>query len=295
MFLVILDNREYKLIELFKSYHQQSTSFILKVARLDVGDIIIAQIVKDGDVNKISNLITFERKTIADMISSIKDGRYKEQKMRLRAFMVQNKTHKIQYILEGDTIMLPENEKKLIWGGWISTLFRDKIDVIRTISIRETYQFITRLVERLEKVGNDLIVDNNDRSIKSNKQEPDVNSEVKSEVKFEVKSEVKSVDIDYLNTLKTKKKSNITPKVCQILAIGTIPGISNKTAEIVINHYGSLKKLMLAYISICNNSEITDDEKLKKQETMLSDLKNPVNNRKLGVVSSKKIYEYMNI
>jgi hypothetical protein len=28
---------------------------------------------------------------------------------------------------------------------------------------------------------------------------------------------------------------------------------------------------------------------------MLSDLKNPVNNRKLGVVSSKKIYEYMNI
>ncbi len=287
MFLVILDNREYKLIELFKSYHQQSTTFILKVARLDVGDIIIAQIVKDGDVNKISNLITFERKTIADMISSIKDGRYKEQKMRLRAYIVQNKTHKIQYILEGDTIMLPENEKKLIWGGWISTLFRDKIDVIRTISIRETYQFITRLVERLEKVGNDLIVDNNDRSIKSNKQEPDVNSEVKSEVK--------SVDIDYLNTLKTKKKNNITPKVCQILAIGTIPGISNKTAEIVINHYGSLQKLMLAYISICNNSEITDDEKLKKQETMLSDLKNPVNNRKLGVVSSKKIYEYMNI
>lgn len=297
MFLLILDSRENKLVELFRSYHTKDSPFIFKVAQLDIGDIIIANIKTVEGVNeksKITNLITFERKTMNDLVVSIKDGRYKEQKARLSAYLKQNKTYKIQYILEGDTIMYNDNQKKQIWGSWVSMLYRDNIDVIRTISIRETYNFLIRLIDRLHKDGADFIKD----GIISNNKNVNISNESPEYVEGNNNSStnntniVKSVEIDYLGTLKAKKKSNYTPKVCQILSIGTIPGISNKTAELVINYYGSLNNLMKAYIQIDNT--ISDlEERQKKKEQMLVNIINPLTKRKIGVASSKKIYEYL--
>ena len=60
---------------------------------IDIGDINI----KYRDIEYI-----FERKTINDLISSIHDGRYREQKAR----MIDNYDNKrITYIIEGDDIL----------------------------------------------------------------------------------------------------------------------------------------------------------------------------------------------
>ena len=74
-----IDNREHKLIALF-----QKMQFPIEVKTLDIGDIIIKaseackKSYQDKD-QRYESIFIFERKSISDMISSIKDGRYKEQ------------------------------------------------------------------------------------------------------------------------------------------------------------------------------------------------------------------------
>ena len=92
-----IDNREHKLIDLS---NDSSYNFI-EITTLDIGDIHICD-----DSNNI--LVIFERKTIPDLLSSIKDGRYSEQSLRLSENNIHN--HNIYYLIEGN-INKYHNEK----------------------------------------------------------------------------------------------------------------------------------------------------------------------------------------
>ena len=69
MIKLVIDNRETKLIELFDKNN------ISIIKNLEIGDILI--------INEEKPIIIIERKTLSDLSASIKDGRYKEQKIRL--------------------------------------------------------------------------------------------------------------------------------------------------------------------------------------------------------------------
>ena len=69
---LVIDNREPK--ELITALQNRVDSVSLE--NLEIGDIIIK-----NDNNK--TILIFERKSLSDLISSIKDGRYKEQSFRL--------------------------------------------------------------------------------------------------------------------------------------------------------------------------------------------------------------------
>ena len=69
---IIIDNREKDLIELFKN---NNVTHVNK--NLDIGDI---QFIINNEI-----IYIIERKTYDDLGASIKDGRYKEQKIRLLA------------------------------------------------------------------------------------------------------------------------------------------------------------------------------------------------------------------
>ena len=64
-----------------------------KSLNLELGDVRFL----DSSFNE---LIIFERKTLKDLASSIKDGRYHEQSMRLDGHKLHN--HNIIYLIEGD-------------------------------------------------------------------------------------------------------------------------------------------------------------------------------------------------
>ena len=74
---ILIDNRENKLKEFFDNHVFKDSKQTPEItySNLDIGDIIIK---KDG-----KTLLIFERKSIPDLYSSINDGRYKEQKIRL--------------------------------------------------------------------------------------------------------------------------------------------------------------------------------------------------------------------
>jgi ERCC4-type nuclease len=256
MYEFILDNREHMLIKV-----AETTRVPFSVKQLDIGDAII----KKTDSEDLLYII--ERKTIADLIASIKDGRYKEQKVRLNAMIEQRKAQDYFFIIEGHVMPV---DRVIIHGAIISMNLRDNIRVIRTWDIAETFNFIHRVVQRINKDPSEFV--------KVFADNPDAPSSAE--------------DASYLSSIKSKKNANITPKICQCLALAGVPGISTKTAEIIINQYGSLTGLLDAYKVIDqDNIDKTDEERTLMKELMLAEVSN--GSRKLGGIVSKRLYDFL--
>ena len=90
-----IDNREKKLINLITAFKEQYNlkNIDITIEVLDIGDFIIC----DDDDNEI---LIIERKSLNDLASSIKDGRYVEQSLRLSNLSLHN--HNIIYLIEGN-------------------------------------------------------------------------------------------------------------------------------------------------------------------------------------------------
>ena len=103
--LIRVDSREDALHGLFQ-INLVGTKHQLRSEALPVGDIILSS--ADGE----TDYIVFERKSLADLAASIRDGRYKEQSLRLQAFPnVPN--HNVVYIVEGDFARYNERFSKI--------------------------------------------------------------------------------------------------------------------------------------------------------------------------------------
>jgi crossover junction endonuclease MUS81 len=241
----IIDNRETKA----KQYFEDKPN--VSVQNLDLGDFVFKY---NGDI-----VCLIERKTISDMIASIKDGRYKEQKIRLKNCGIGD--HKIIYLVEGAKLSLWDLSDKIVIGGIIGTLIRDNIKVFRTVSLQETMHFLERIYSRLLENPKKILPDDN--------------------------IDDKVVHVNYANTLKVRKKENLTPQVCNILQLSQIPSISQNMASAVLDKYGSIFKLCLAYTQI-------NDE--KEKEKMVANIKFDIANgkqRKIGLVASSRLYQYL--
>lgn len=124
-----IDIRENKIIE---NINIQYPNINIIIQQLDIGDIIIT--------NEYSSIL-IERKTKEDVISSIKDGRWKNQKYRI----LEN-FDKCIYVIEGDNIL---NNDPILSGAYINTICRDKIPIIFTKSVTETVIFIKNIYDKL--------------------------------------------------------------------------------------------------------------------------------------------------
>jgi len=298
--MLIIDTREGKLIELIKN----TSSFTLpyEVKNLQIGDIIISSS-KYPDKQLI-----IERKCMTDMICSIKDGRYKEQKLRLQAEVnnAQSNTKRICYLLEGiiSDLRLP-NDKTLLYGSIVSSTFRDNIPLIRTNNLNETLDIITRIHERMTKDITDFFKDN---SIKKNTildTQPTIISTINSIPDTTIINTISELDLQnntnsnendtndtndnnlYLQSIKKCKKENLTPKLWNQITLTNIPGISTTIAIKINEKYKSIKLLLQAY-DTCSN----EDERIKLiSEIILTETDKQ--KRRIGPVIAKRIYEYL--
>ena len=308
--MLIIDTREGKLIELIK----KTSSFTIpyEVKNLQIGDIIISP------TKYPEKQLIIERKCMTDMICSIKDGRYKEQKLRLKAEESNSQnTKRICYLIEGiiNDLRLP-NDKTLLYGSIVSSTFRDNIPLLRTNNINETLDIIIRIHERMNKDITDFfscketnnkniitttlptpelntINDNDNTTILTNTiLEPSINISQTLEINLQNKEDSNTLEIQepnnlYLQSIKKCKKENLTPKIWNQIALTNIPGISTTIAIKINEHYPSIRNLLQAYDNCSNEEEsikliseiiLTESEKQK---------------RRIGTVISKRIYEYL--
>ena len=251
MLELVYDSRELKLKTLLESSKNEAITLTEKF--LDLGDIIFK---KDGE-----EILIVERKTLGDLYSSIQDGRYKEQKIRL---MGNYSIEKIVYIIEGNisqqNINFFKNSKSITSGALLNMTFRDKIKVLRTKDINETCELLYSIGSKIIKNPEFFSVSNNGNTTDS---------------------------ISYLDTIKMAKKDNMNPKLCNILQLSQIPGVSKMMAQTIIEKYGSISNLICEYQKIGLNDESC--EKVKKD--ILKNIQ--LTNRKLGPTISTRINEYL--
>ena len=237
--IIKVDKREQELILNIEKIIQSISHFnVLKVIteNLPLGDIIISN-------NEIDKLI-IERKTVNDLLSSIKDGRYEEQSYRLSG--IDHENHNIIYLIEGDINKLKfvrdiYLEKKTLYSAIFTLNYYKGFSVLRTLNIEETALFICNSAYKLIK--GDLSNKNayyKNTFLKKNIE----NQEETSEQTQEKQDFSEQSDKNYINVVKKVKKENITPENIDEIMLCQIPGISNTTSKAIIEKFKSLDNLL---------------------------------------------------
>jgi len=211
---IIIDNREKNLYSIIKNRDLDIYNNNIEIIKqqLDIGDIHISFSFNDNNY-----LYIYERKTTNDLISSIKDGRYKEQKLRLKA----SNSNSINYIIEGDSItsINNKNNQKMLTSSYIHLFYRDKFNVFFTNDIDDTITLLLLIATKIiDKPENFIINNYNDNTTDY---------------------------IDYCK-IKTEKNKNIDKNTCYLLQLSQIPSISKEIAKNISNHYPSLISLLTA-------------------------------------------------
>jgi ERCC4-type nuclease len=228
---IILDERETGLYSACTSLLSNNTNNSLLEKRvLDLGDIII-----ENEDNNI--LLLIERKSLSDLLASIKDGRYEEQSHRL-IHASKIPTHNIMYIIEGMFSQLRSpQDKKMILSAMTSLSFFKGFSVIRTCSITETAEFIINMADKIE------------RDLKKGKKPAFMFSQVSKEEDSEKEEKENPTTTittkKYCEVVKKVKKENITKENMGEIILCQIPGISSTTAIAIMKYVdNSLIKLL---------------------------------------------------
>ena len=183
----------------------------IKSERLPLGDIIL------HDPTQQKDIVLFERKTLADLAASIRDGRYKEQSFRLieTAAATGFNTHHIVYIIEGDLSRYDERHtqitKTALQSAMVSLMYYKGFSVIRTMNVGETADFILHFADKVAKEGPLSVAD------------------TLTATPAQVYSEVSS---------KKEKRDFITRENIGEIMLAQVPGISAKMASAILAKYG---------------------------------------------------------
>lgn len=224
---IILDVRENALFEKMGQYVEKQ--------QLPLGDVILQK--EDGEI-----YLIFERKTLSDLLASVKDGRYEEQSHRLM-YSTTIPRHHIFYIIEGNLQFLQPYEKKLVHSLISSISLYKGFSVIKTLNCSETAEMILSLYEKINK--------NNEKG----KVPYYLTDVTPSNGNPEIKS--------YSEFVKTVKKDNITPENIGEILLCQIPGISSVTSQAIIQKFdGSFSKM-------CQEINISDDPLLLFKDIVL--------------------------
>jgi len=245
-YIIKFDNREKELIKILE---EKGYSMILE--NLDIGDIQFLDLITKNII------IIIERKTLPDLSSSIKDGRYKEQKERL-IHSLKKDVRKI-VLIEGtnyDDFSLP---LKTLNSVIINTMIRDNIHIHISKSKEDTIEFIENIILNMSKYYDDL----------------------KKEI---VNGESKSFNNEF--SCKTSKKENLTIDICFRNMLSQIPGVSTTMASVYVNKYKNMENFILNLKEEANNDKI-------KIIKLLSDEKYGTNNRRIGDKVGEKIYNFI--
>lgn len=239
--IIKVDIRESELLVKMNSLIETVNSFkniIIKTETLSVGDIIICD---DKETNVEEKLI-IERKSIVDLLSSIKDGRYEEQSYRLNGLSHHN--HNIIYLIEGDVNKntyfksRTDAEKQMAYSAMFSLNYYKGFSVFRSFSLEETATIVCNMAYKLEKQklsGKNEYYKNNMNSIDETLEEK-VNIEETDIVEKSVKN--------YVNVIKKVKKENITPDNIGEIMLCQIPGVSSVTAISIMEQYKNMPNLI---------------------------------------------------
>ena len=212
MFFVKIDARERELVPLIREKMGETEHITIVVESLPLGDIIFC---KDEQ-----ELLIIERKSVADLAASIKDGRYQEQSYRLDGTELHN--HNIVYLIEGN-MSRAAFDKSALYSSMFSLQYYKGFSVWRTFSIDETATILCNSIKYLAKSA----ATRTGYYVNKKTDEPK-----------------NACDKDYVNVVKTIKKDNVTPNNIGEIMLCQIPGVSSNTALSIMAHFKCMINLI---------------------------------------------------
>lgn len=237
MYTIYIDNREHDLIlDIPNIIEHKKLSIAFKVCELQIGDIEI----RDSSDNL---KMIIERKTLNDLASSITDGRYREQSLRLKEAVTDIPDHNKYYLIEGDIsrFSAPSRRcsKEVLQGKSPNTQYKKRqtiqsstllsvmaslsygkgFSLIRTMNLRETAECIVQFATKVERIDKE-------RKLKTGCERGDTQE-----------------SISYSSVITKQKCKNITPENINEILLCQIPFIQQTTAKGLINAYGTFYEL----------------------------------------------------
>lgn len=276
---IVVDIRESAIYDKLVSLVTESTPLEIISKTLYLGDIAIEN--DKGDV-----LVLFERKSLSDLLASIKDGRYAEQSHRL-IHTSNMHPHNIVYVVEGMYSQLQKPTDKQLCISAMTTMFYYKgFSVFRTCSVFETAELIAGMTKKIQKeltTGKmpyfsnkpPVSLEQPDQNITTSVNEPTI-----VQPKIVLNTETPIPEKAYCEVVHKIKKDNITPENIGEIILCSIPGISSTSAIEIMKHYCSFANFM---------------EEIKSHPEKLNDIYLTTNGkkRKLGKNIIENIHRFL--
>jgi len=213
---IVIDNREPQELKTILKSRFNNLEETIEERNLELGDI---QFLKDDKI-----ILIFERKSLNDLISSIKDGRYNEQSFRLNEYELDNKN--IYYLIEGNIMNFcnknNETLQKMLFSSMLSLSYKKGFSLLHTNNIVETAEFIIRFYEKMK----------NEKYIEKKEQTNEIKQD---DDKYK----------DYCEVLKSSKKSKITKENINEIMLCQIPNVSINIASNLMEKYQTIENLIL--------------------------------------------------
>jgi ERCC4-type nuclease len=224
---IIVDEREAALYALLIQQPRDDKKPKIEKRVLPLGDILFT-----SDDESITHQV-IERKSVADLLSSVKDGRYAEQSYRLGNCFPNR--HNILYLIEGP---VRDHDKKLVFACMASLNYFKGFSITRTVSLAETAQYIEITADKIARelgkgtsVISSATVSEATSSVSS---APVTVSTAHTSTTVTLSDNAPIVEVqqatstfDYCSVVKVAKKANITRDNIGQLMLMQIPGISS--------------------------------------------------------------------
>jgi len=248
---LILDCRETNLLKFCQNLIKSTPKF--KDIKITTENLLIGDMAINDDEN--NPIILFERKTIADLLASIKDGRYREQSYRLSGSEYRN--HNIIYLIEG--ALGKFDDKQIVYSSMFSLNYFKGFSIFRSYNTEETAYILCNAFIKLEK-------EKGKKGYYLNRKEEEGESNDK----------VDGEEVSYSTFIKKKKNANITKDNFGEIVLCQIPSISSITSVAIMKEFKSIDNLIqkLKENNTCLNELTYETEKKQKRKISKTCIKN---------------------
>lgn len=207
---LIVDHRESDLMQ-----ELERRNIPYQRENLPIGDVLIK--------HQQSPILLIERKTVRDLIASLRDGRYHNQRERWKEFQTNYEEAQVSLWVEGDLIGCYDANESLKSSLMNSLLRLQSIHKILVYQIKNNAQFVQSLKMLLEKFEKDPthLQPSNEKTLttlESNK---------------------------VLDLKPFKKTTDVSPECVWRSTLCLIPGVSATNASQILTIFPTLKSLLL--------------------------------------------------
>ncbi len=239
-----IDVREAQLIEKTKALATPSAKehlpapIAVETSALLIGDVVFQR----RESGSVKDILLFERKTFADLLASIKDGRYDEQSHRI-LHTSGLLPHHVVYVLEGSLATLRNPaDKRVIQSAMTSLMYFKGFSVIRTANTQETADVVWAMCTKLQKEfskGRPVVASYGlcGGGVEAPRQVDEPGVADAATATAATQEPVPAV-VPYSTFVKKAKQENITPENIGEIILCQIPGISSTSAGELMRQYG---------------------------------------------------------